>query len=252
MIQQQILLCTLPSLLSMSPRSLPTTYSIPQSDSSVLHTSCGFDYNFIIPSEFEWTPHPEGGAVMNLGFADLGKLSSGAGSSPPHKLDINSPAIRSLGGFDISFDASPVNDVKIQVWIHPSQSHHINSNRDHRRVPPSPAPMWFESATNNYVPAFSAASSFSSSSAPAPSFVPFTSDFDLDPFLHTKFGLDEAEMPYGSGGPAFGHHASDAAFEHIPGFMSGTRSDFAKPRVRVSTRNLPAIGMDGDWEVSAC
>jgi hypothetical protein len=252
MIQQQVLLCTLPSLLSMSPRSLPTTYSIPLSDSSVLHPSCNFDYTSIIPSEFEWAPHPDGGAVMNLGFADLGKLSLSAGSSSPRKLEIHSQTIRALGGFDISFDASPVNDGKIQVWIHPSQSHNMNSNRDHRRAPPSSTPMWFESATNNYGPAFPTPSSFSSSSAPASSFLPFTGDFDFDPFLHAKFGLDDSEMPYGSGGPAFGHHATDATFEQIPGYMNGTRSDFTKPRVRVATRNLPAIGMEGDWEVSTC
>lgn len=249
MTQQQVLLSTLPSLLPMPSRSLPTTYSIPLSDTSVLHPSCNFDYTSIIPSEFEWTPHPDGGAVMNLGFADLGKISSSVGSSSPRKLEVHSQAIRALGGFDISFDVCPSNDSKIQVWIHPSQLHHINSSREHRRAPSS-TPMWFDSS-NTHVPAFSAISSFSSSSAPTSSFVPFTGDFDLDPFLHTKFGLDDSEIPYGNGGP-FGHHASDSAFEQIPGFMNGNHSDFAKPRVRVATRNLSAIGMEGDWEVSAC
>lgn len=189
--------------------------------------------------------------MMNLGFADHGKLSSSIGSSSPRKLEIHSQSIRALGGFDISFDVSPVHDGKIQVWIHPSQVHHISSNREHRRAPPSAAPMWFESATNNHVPTFSVPSSFSSS-APASSFVPFSSDFDLDPFLHTKFGLDDSEMPYGSGAPAFDHHASDSTFEDIPGFMNGAHSDFTKPRVRIATRNLPSIGMEGEWEVSAC
>jgi len=189
---------------------------------------------------------------MNLGFGELGKLSSSAGSSSPRKLEIHSEAIRALGGFDISFDASPVNDGKIQVWIHPSQSHHINSNRDHRRASLSSVPMWFEAAPNNYGPAYSAPLSYSSSSAPPSSFVPLTSDFDLDPFMsgvHTKFGMDDSGLSYGNGGPAFGHHPSDAAFEHIPNFMSGPRSDFSKHRPRVGMRN---VGMDGDWEVPAC
>lgn len=245
----QVLLCTLPSLLSMSPRSLPTTYFIPLSDPSVLHPSCNFDYSSIIPSEFEWAPHPDGGAVMNLGFGDLAKLSSSAGSSSPRKLEIHSEAIRALGGFEISFDASPVNDGLIQVRIHPSQSHNINSNRDAQRAPPSSVPMWFESAPNNYGPAFSAALSFTASSAPTSSFVPLTSDFDLDPFLS---GVHDAGMPYGSCGPTFGHHSSDATFEHIPGFMSGTRNDFSKHRARVTMRNLSTIGMEGEWEVPAC
>lgn len=246
MTQQQVLLCTLPaSLLSMSPRSLPTTYYIPLTDPSVLHPSCNFDYNSIIPSDFEWTPHPDGGAVMNLGFSDLGKLSSGAGSSSPRKVEIHSEAIRALGGFEISFDASPVNDGKIQVRIYPSQSHHIN--RDHQRPPPSSMPMWFESAPNNYN--FAGALTFTASSTPGSSFVPLTSDFDLDPFLG---GVHDSGMPYGSGGPAFGHHPSDATFEHIPGFLNGTRNDFSKHRSRVAMRNLPAVGMEGEWEVQAC
>lgn len=242
----QVLLCTLPaSLLSMSPRSLPTTYYIPLTDPSVLHPSCNFDYNSIIPSDFEWTPHPDGGAVMNLGFSDLGKLSSGAGSSSPRKVEIHSEAIRALGGFEISFDASPVNDGKIQVRIYPSQSHHIN--RDHQRPPPSSMPMWFESAPNNYN--FAGALTFTASSTPGSSFVPLASDFDLDPFLG---GVHDPGMPYGSGGPAFGHHPSDATFEHIPGFLNGTRNDFSKHRSRVAMRNLPAVGMEGEWEVQAC
>lgn len=243
----QVLLCTLPSLLSMSPRSLPTTYFIPLSDPSVLHPSCNFDYSSIMPSDFEWAPHPEGGAVMNLGFGDLGKLSSSAGSSSPRKVEIHSEAIRALGGFEISFDASPVNDGKIQVRIHPSQSHHVN--RDPQRAPPSSVPMWFESAPNNYGPAFSAALTFAASSAPGSSFVPLTSDFDLDPFLS---GVHDSGMPYGSGGPAFSHHPSDATFEHMPGFMNGPRSDFSKHRGRVAMRHLPSVGMEGEWEVPAC
>ncbi|KAG1781946.1 hypothetical protein EV702DRAFT_495927 [Suillus placidus] len=243
----QVLLCTLPSLLSMSPRLLPTTYFIPLTDPSVLPPSCNFDYSSIIPSDFEWAPHPDGGAVMNLGFGDLGKLSSSAGSSSPRKVEIHSEAIRALGGFEISFDASPVNDGKIQVRVHPSQSHHIN--RDPQRAPPSSMPMWFESAPNNYGPAFSAALTFTASSTPGSSFVPLASDFDLDPFLG---GVHDSGMSYGNGGPAFGHHPSDATFEHIPGFMNGTRSDFSKHRARVAMRNLPAVGMEGEWEVPAC
>lgn len=243
----QVLLCTLPSLLSMSPRLLPTTYFIPLTDPSVLPPSCNFDYSSIIPSDFEWAPHPDGGAVMNLGFGDLGKLSSSAGSSSPRKVEIHSEAIRALGGFEISFDASPVNDGKIQVRVHPSQSHHIN--RDPQRAPPSSMPMWFESAPNNYGPAFSAALTFTASSTPGSSFVPLASDFDLDPFLG---GVHDSGMSYGNGGPAFGHHPSDATFEHIPGFMNGTRSDFSKHRARVAMRNLPAVGMEGEWEVPVC
>lgn len=243
----QVLLCTLPSLLSMSTRSLPTTYYFPLTDPSVLHPSCNFDYSSIIPSDFEWAPHPDGGAVMNLGFGDIGKLSSSAGSSSPRKVEIHSEAIRALGGFEISFDASPANDGKIQVRIHPSQSHHIN--RDPQHAPPPSMPMWFETAPNNYGPAFSAALTFTTSSTPGSSFVPLTSDFDLDPFLG---GVHDSGMPYGSGGPAFGHHASDVAFEHIPGFMNGTRSDFSKHRARVAMRNMPAVGMEGEWEVPAC
>ncbi|KAG1739123.1 uncharacterized protein EDB91DRAFT_1248883 [Suillus paluster] len=244
-----VLLCTLPSLLSLSPRSLPTTYFIPPSDPSVLQPSCNFDYSSIIPSEIEWAPHPDGGAMMNLGFGDLAKLSSSTGSSSPHKLEIHSEAIRALGGFEISFDASPVNTGKIQVRIHPSQSHNINSNQDAQRARPSSVPMWFESAPNNYGSGFSAALSFTSSSAPASSFVPLTSDFDLDPFLS---GVHDSGMPYGSCGPAFGQHPSDATFEHIPGFMSGTRNDFSKHRGRVTMRNMSAIGMEGEWEVPTC
>ncbi|KAG2069659.1 hypothetical protein BDR04DRAFT_1156505 [Suillus decipiens] len=243
----QVLLCTLPSLLSMTPRSLPTTYYIPITDPSVPHPSCNFDYSSMIPSDFEWAPHPEGGAVMNLGFGDLGKLSSSAGSPSPRKVEIHSEAIRALGGFEISFDTSPVNDGKIQVRIHPSQTHHVN--REPPRAPPSSMPMWFESAPNNYGPTFSTALTYTASSTPASSFVPLTSDFDLDPFLG---GVHDSGMPYVNGGPAFGHHPSDAAFEHIPGYMNGTRSDFSKHRPRVSMRNLPAVGMEGEWEVPAC
>lgn len=241
----QVLLCTLPSLLSMSTRSLPTTYFFPLTDPSVLHPSCNFDYSSIIPSDFEWAPHPEGGAVMNLGFGDIGKLSSSAGCSSPRKIEIHSEAIRALGGFEISFDASPVNDGKIQVRIHPSQSHHI---RDSQHASPPSMPMWFESAPNNYGPSFSAALTFTASSTPVSSFVPLTSDFDLDPFLG---GVHDSGMPYGSGGPGFGHHPSDT-FEHIPGFMNGARSDFSKHRARVTMRNMPAVGMEGEWEVPAC
>jgi hypothetical protein len=111
-----VLLCALPSLLSLPTQStVPTTFSLPLSQSSLgPFSSSPFDINSLISNEErDWSL--DHGMNMDFDMNDADKTSSfvfPSGSSG--KLEL-----ANHGSLDISFDAIPSDDGKIRVRIHP-------------------------------------------------------------------------------------------------------------------------------------
>nr|GAT57871.1 predicted protein [Mycena chlorophos] len=235
-----VLLCALPSLLSASsnPHSaLPQSFSFPQSHAA---SSSAFDFHSALPNNFDWS-----GSMM-----DKRRLSDVA--APTHKLafaDADAGMLAGLNGLDISFDASPSEDGKIRVRIHPS-----TSSASSRAPSPagnyvtkqdSPLGSWFgsqpETTENNY------------NGYPGG-----------DPFL----GVGPYGSPHSSASSPFMYSQEDlAAAAASTSDYSDYSSEFGVPseysvgdgtvggkrRVRIALKSMPASGNEcGEWEVEFC
>lgn len=244
----QVLLCALPTLLSM-PSHISTSFSLPVSGSSTLPTSSSaFDFNSVIHSDYDWLRSPSG-VMMDLDVDEKGRNSRS--DTNPRRLqfvDVDSEAL-GLGDLDISFEASPSEDGKIRVKIHspPSDSgstSHSTKSESRRRSSSSLA-MWAGTQSDsNYATPYSPPtfSTFPASSTDSDPFLGANSVFGLNSPMSAPMSMGEFSSPVG-----FGQHT-----------MYSLESDFAAPaghvggkrRVRIALKSMPAAGGEGgEWEV---
>ncbi|KAG2015574.1 hypothetical protein CC2G_008833 [Coprinopsis cinerea AmutBmut pab1-1] len=218
-----VLLCALPTLLSM-PMQSTTSFSVPSPFSSALSN---YDYkNNFIPGDFDWTRT----SLMDMDTEE----NSNFPSSAPRKLEfagVDTSDLGDLGGLDISFDTSSTDNGKIRVRIHPSSSASSRassppaSSQSSKAGSPAPMESWSD-----------ARSSFSSvANSPLLSST-------ADPFLGMDYGspfsdLDETSFPdFG-----FGSEYS------VPDNSGGKR------RVRIALKTPPSSSSEGgEWEVQIC
>lgn len=236
---KQVLLCALPSLLSLPVHgNIPAAFSV--SDS--LPTS-NFDYNSYL---YDWI-RANGQAMMDTDEQRRFSTASPSTSVPiARKLqftDVDIPALAGLGGLDISFDALPSEDGKIRVRIHPPSSAESlsgpgsSSNRNAVR-----ADMWsaYQTNSNPFPP------SYSSAPKDDPFFgIGMPSDYGMlspisSPSSTHQLGPLQTAVEHGQ--------VADPTFAYESQFSTSNAR-----RVRISLKSLPAMGAEGgEWEVQIC
>ncbi|TFK23163.1 hypothetical protein FA15DRAFT_476202 [Coprinopsis marcescibilis] len=219
-----VLLCALPTLLSM-PMQSAANFSVasPFSSSSL--------YSNFLPSDFDWSK-------TSLMDTDMDALTfPAAAASVSRKLEfagVDTSELGDLGGLDISFDTSSTDNGKIRVRIHPSSSASSraaspSASSSSKAGSPSPMDIWTD-----------ARSSFSSQTNS-----PLLSS-TADPFLGIDYGA-----PFGDD-ILLDDHASPSDFGmsseyHIPDSTGGKR------RVRIALKSPPTSSSEGgEWEVQIC
>ena len=149
--QTKVLLCALPSLLSVPTQSnVPSTFSLPLSDQSLssLSTYNSFDFNSLISGDqHDWSMTN----AMDLDF-DMANDGPVRSQSLPISAAINGGKLE-LGDqpLDISFDAISSEDGKIRVRIHPptSTSGSSGSISSIPSTPRSPSPIHVKSESED-------------------------------------------------------------------------------------------------------
>ncbi|KAK7057576.1 BZIP domain-containing protein [Favolaschia claudopus] len=262
-----VLLCALPSLLSMphnsssssSSSSLPASFSLPHLSTS---SSSALDFNSFLPSEYDWS---RTGAVMDLDHHDDKRRAVDTSFAPTsmsatkRKLEFSGDDDSGLGGLDISFDASPLDDGKIRVRIHhPSTS---TSSFSSRAASPGFGVAIKQEAGDGFAPYFS------ESSEPYVGVLGTGYAPSSDPFLGVG-GPYNAAYPSSSSSSPFMYHSGnpDDMGDYASGSLSGGESDFGgvpseysvpdstasggRRRVRIALKSMPADGGEGgEWEV---
>ncbi|EIN06549.1 hypothetical protein PUNSTDRAFT_121726 [Punctularia strigosozonata HHB-11173 SS5] len=250
-----VLLCALPTLLSVHPHShdggssLPARFSFPLSSVAASRADA---FSAFVPADVDLDFGSFHSSSMDIDSSVFARPSS-----PIKKLEFAdmegvSEAL-GLGGLDISFDASPVEDGRIRVRIHNPSSASAAS-------------------------ASAAASSMPSNAVKAEPFAPSMSwssdtlhngDADpLGPFLGVPASHgDDFEMSIGS--PFEQHFAfdsgSDSGANDFDGMgmglgmgaaglgAAGSASSKSKRRVRIALKSMPKPGGEGgEWEVQVC
>lgn len=178
--------------------------------------------------------------------------------------DVDAGEFGGLGGLDISFDASPADNGKIRVRIHPhssasSRAGSPSASYVNVKSPLSPSSsslgMWSGSESGSMPQA-----SFSSPHAFGSSFSTSQHNNE-DPFLGIGASNDFG-MTYPSSN-SYGQSAGLSALDY--GQMSDPNFDLAseysipdnntggKRRVRIALKSMPAAGGEGgEWEVQFC
>ncbi|KAF9486024.1 hypothetical protein BDN70DRAFT_902800 [Pholiota conissans] len=133
-----VLLCALPSLLSMRMQSAaPTSFSIPNPFPASSATA--FDYTSYLPADYDWSR--TSASLMDMDM-DAAAAAAPAPSSRVKKLQFTGTDAEELGGLgdlDISFESSPADDGKIRVRIHPPSSGSSSSSSSGSSRGASPA-----------------------------------------------------------------------------------------------------------------
>jgi len=233
-----VLLCALPTLLSMPTQSaLPTTFSLPVTGASTFSaSSSAFDYNSLIPNDWDWSHTPSNGAMMDLDVDDQGENTNNV---PPttgtRKLEFVDGALAGLGDLDISFDTSLSDDRKILVRIHPSSSQSPTVEAKS---------IWTRSQSHDFG---------------MPNRPEFGYDTPSDPFL--GIGSTEFTSLYPSDASS-SMSLYGGVGDMSPGTFASAESDFGfrsdgdscgKRRVRIALKSVPASGREGgEWEVQVC
>ncbi|KAF8963678.1 hypothetical protein BDZ97DRAFT_1904837 [Flammula alnicola] len=273
-----VLLCALPTLLSMRMQSTaPTSFAIPNPFPA--SSASTFDYNSYFPNDYDWTK-TTGSSLMDLD-ADHHQHKAPTTTTTVRKLQFagtDSTDLGGLGDLDISFDTSPSDDGKIRVRIHPpsaassrsaspgasSSSHYSSSSYG------SPASNSVHSPSLSSLAMWSGAESLSSSqfgsSLDAFAASPCAAD---DPFLGlgvspADYGMmafaADGEIRYAGASPSssssslsasslleYGRMTTSDAFS-IPDSTTGARR-----RVRIALKSMPQAGGEGgEWEVQLC
>ncbi|KAJ3570290.1 hypothetical protein NP233_g4508 [Leucocoprinus birnbaumii] len=115
-----VLLCALPTLLSMPLHGIPnTSFTIP---TPFPPSAASFDLNSYLPTDYDWS-RSTASSIMDLDIDHHHhrKLSSSTASTTRRlefSSDLDAEAAGVLGNLDISFDASPSENGKIRVRIH--------------------------------------------------------------------------------------------------------------------------------------
>lgn len=239
--------------------AVPNSFAIPAPLPAASNT---FDFNPFLPNEFDWSRS----SIMDIDSDDQGWLSA---TSPmmaptPRKLEFANADLDSvdgLGGLDISFDATPSDNGKIRVRIHPSSSASSRaaspgaSSSDSRSDISSSPPMWLGSENE---PSLKASFSSQSPDDTSSSFsTPPLLSPDGDPFL--GIGASDYSTTYYSGAsPPFGkmNDLLSADYGSLSDLSYGSElslSDTGKRRVRIALKSMPSAGGEGgEWEVQLC
>jgi hypothetical protein len=244
-----VLLCALPTLLSMPAQSsLPTSFSFP--GSALTASSSTFDLNSFLPNEYDWSRSAGGNPMMDLDIDDQGRISTGAPSTTANtrKLEFVD-GDSGLSSLDISFDASPSENGKIRVRIHPTTSASSSGSSSPSlsyptKLDSSSLAMWAGSDSG-----FD--SSFSESFPGA--------GLGGDPFLGVGASSDFSHYT-SDGSTIFSQAGSSVDFSSLQssGASFGFGSEFdntstSRRRVRIALKSMPMAGGEGgEWEVQFC
>ncbi|KIJ65935.1 hypothetical protein HYDPIDRAFT_110042 [Hydnomerulius pinastri MD-312] len=260
-LMKQVLLCALPSLLSLPSQSpLPVSVSVPLPSSIAAGTSTtpfGHASTSTSIGEQDRPQYPHSSAGFSFNSADLEpsrKLSAVGTESSSDGLRVDSETLRALGGFDISFDALPTEESRFRVRVHSSERSNnvtvfptIRANRPRS----SSLASWAGPDAASF-----ALQSFASAPQPVPFHTPSPSNVDhLSPFMetgssHSKLGFD-ASMMQSTHSP-FGHHVPDQAFEYYSGYLDQITEDTIKHRVRSAWKGIPQVSNEAEWEIPVC
>lgn len=238
--QSQVLLCALPSLLALQGHSAmqQTSFSLPMSNA--VQAASAYDMHGFIPGDYDW--FSQGGQIMDLDLDHLARMSSGSASANGLKklefVDGPSEAL-GLSGLDISFDATPSQDGKIRVRIHPpaSTGSDTQSNSDDDQS------MW-------------SGSEHGSSNAASPSH--YSSDADqLGPFLTVgDYGMGSnmaIDSTFPSLPPYYSQVSDQSSFDYMLDNSFSSASSAGRRRVRIALKSMPGQGREGgEWEVELC
>jgi hypothetical protein len=229
--------------------NVPTSFSVPDT----LPTS-SYDYNSYLPNDYDWT-RANTHSGMDMDSEERRRIKSGSAPIPiTRKLqftDVDTPALAGLGGLDVSFDASPSEDGRIRVRIHPSSSvgqAGSPSNSDLSSRPNTGQPdIWSGTAKSN---TFASPYSISSSKD--------------DPFFGIGMPNDYGMLsPIVSSMTSHQYHQLSSPIEYgqLPDSSLAYGSQFTLPgsptsatrRVRIALKSLPVTGGEGgEWEVQIC
>jgi len=249
-----VLLCALPSLLSMRMQSTsaPTSFAIPNP------FPASYDYS---SSAFDWTKATGSGSLMDLDsdhhLKSLRKLEfTGIDSSEMGAA---------LGDLDISFDTTPSDDGKIRVRIHPS------SSASSRAASPASDGMGSDMSSSSSPVSSSSSSSLAMWSGPeSTSKSSLFTTSSSDPFLGVVSSSSDYGMSYASDSSMYGNMDLGMGMSSLNfGEMSsdsfglgGSASEYSIPdstsssgkrRVRIALKSMPQAGGEGgEWEVQIC
>ncbi|KAG5728815.1 hypothetical protein E4T56_gene14084 [Termitomyces sp. T112] len=257
-----VLLCALPTLLSMPMKSaLPRNFALPP----LPPAPAAFEFNSIVSNEHEWARAET--TVMDLDDLDMSTvLSSSAVTSQKLEFSpsgVSADAHNALGGLDISFDTVPVDNGKIRVRIHPSSA--VSSRAASPGFSDSKSDISLPLNTESeptieaaFLPSSSSSPSLSSLSSASPSSYLSPPSPGGDPF----FGIgatNDYTIPYPSDiSDMFGSVDDSLSGVSDLGQDVGFGSEFsstdnAKRRVRIALKSMPAAGGEGgEWEVQIC
>lgn len=257
-IYNQVLLCALPTLLSMPMKSaFPKSFVLPPLPPAPAA------FNSFISNDHDWARAES--SMMDLDDLDMSTvLSSSVPTSQKLELSasgVSADADNALSGLDISFDTVPVDNGKIRVRIHPSSA--VSSRATSPGFSDSrseiSSPLSTESEANieaAFLPSSSSSptlSSLSSSSPyltpPSPGGDPFFGVGATNDYSMSSYSGDLSDMFKSMDDTLTG--VSDLG-QDVP-FGSDFSSDSAKRRVRIALKSMPAAGGEGgEWEVQFC
>ncbi|KXN87487.1 hypothetical protein AN958_08792, partial [Leucoagaricus sp. SymC.cos] len=235
-----VLLCALPSLLSMpmQPTSPNTSFTIPTPLPPSAASS--FDLNSYLPTDYDWS-RSTASSIMDLDTDHHHRKLSSTASPTTRRLEFSSDAdleeIGGLGNLDISFDATPSENGKIRVRIHPASS----SVSSRATSPGSSSSSWGDSDPIR---------SDATYSAPSPSSI-------VDDFTYGSLHSPSAVVmgcgfanDCGSGPTAAGFADLGNGEFSIP----DPQGQGQKRRVRIALKTMPQAGgaEGGEWEVQIC
>ncbi|KAI0343500.1 hypothetical protein BDW22DRAFT_1428090 [Trametopsis cervina] len=250
-----VLLCALPTLLTLPSHSSlsTTTFSLPLSNANSLSApSSSFDVQSFMSGDFDWMTSGSGSMVdFDMDSLDVLSRSRSDSSKKLEFVDEDSEAL-GLSGLDISFDATPSEDGKIRVRIHPPAS-------SSAPVSSAPSPEAHSSSDGDDQSMWGG-SDFGGS-APSPAASDFLSDNDkLGPFLGV--GSDFPSMAVDSHSellpsPTASSFSSPESFDFNFGDIGSSGFSIATPsgrrRVRIALKSMPGQGSEGgEWEVQLC
>ncbi|CAA7260560.1 unnamed protein product [Cyclocybe aegerita] len=248
-----VLLCALPTLLSMRMQSAaPTSFSIPNPYPASSSSSSSFDYSSFLPGEYDWSKYT-GSSLMDLDEDSHNRAPT------TRKLEFTGTdaALGGLGDLDISFDTSPSDDGKIRVRIHPSSSANSRSGSpdgmhsdSHSFSSTSPSSSSSLSMWNSDSSALSRTSSFSSTGSDP--FLGVTTSSAND-FIGMPFAADGSMCMYGAMGDLSAYEDAGSPFGGSEYSVPDSTSMSGKRRVRIALKSMPQAGGEGgEWEVQIC
>ncbi|KAG6885383.1 hypothetical protein C0993_002346 [Termitomyces sp. T159_Od127] len=248
-----VLLCALPTLLSMPMKStFYENFVIPPLPPAPAA------FNSFISNEHDWARAES--SLMDLDDLDMSTVLS---SSVPtsQKLELSASGVsadedNALGGLDISFDTVPADNGKIRVRIHPSSAVSSRATSpgfsDSRSDISSPLSTESEPAAEAFLPSSSSSPSLSSSSPyltpPSPGGDPFFGVGATNDYPSYSGDMSDMFKSMDDSLTGVSDLGQDAAFG-----SEFSTTDNAKRRVRIALKSMPAAGGEGgEWEVQIC